>query len=104
MLALHTHADNISVLMMLQVLTLFQRANVIVQSYPWFPDLVAVGNAIAADDHATAAEALLQRNPMTDPLSINLNDSDNGNNPSWLVAPKQEDDLLCTMSIPLLLQ
>lgn len=87
-----------------QVLTLFQRGNVIVQSYPYFPDLVAVGNAIAADDHATAAEALLQQHLMLDPLNININDSDSTINPNWLTAPKQDDDLLCTVNLPLVLQ
>ena len=86
------------------MLTLFQRGNVIVQSYPYFPDLVAVGNAIAADDHATAAEALLGQPAMADPLSININDSDNSSNPNWLVAPKQEDEFLCAMNLPLVLQ
>jgi hypothetical protein len=42
-------------------MTLFQRGNVIVQSYPYFPDMLAVANAIAADDHAAAAETLLQQ-------------------------------------------
>lgn len=90
--------------MLLQVLTLFQRGNVIVQSYPYFPDLVAVGNAIAADDHATAAEALLQQPLQPDPLNIGINDSDSSGNPSWLAPPKREDDLLCTMNVPLVLQ
>ena len=81
----------------LQVLTLFQRANVIVQSYPYFPDLVAIANAIAADDHATAAEALLQQ-PAADAAPVA---TDTGN-PDWLLAPKQEDDLLCTMNFPLM--
>ena len=85
-------------------MTLFQRGNVIVQSYPYFPDLVAVGNAIAADDHATAAEALLQQPLVPDLLSVNMSDNDNSSNPNWLVAPKQEDDLLCAMNLPLVLQ
>lgn len=67
------------------------------QSYPYFPDLVAIANAIAADDHATAAEALLQQ-PAADAPPV-ANDTGSC---KWLIAPKQEDDLLCTMNFPLM--
>ena len=60
---------------------------------------MAIANAIAADDHATAAEALLQQpTPPTDLLTV---ENETGN-PDWLIAPKQEDDLLGTMNFPLM--
>lgn len=91
-----------AILAALQVLTLFQRGNVIVQSYPYFPDMLAVANAIASDDHATAAETLLQQGPA--PLE-GLNAAVEGaeaSKASWLITPKQEEELLCTMNIPLM--
>ena len=83
-----------------QVMTLFQRGNVIVQSYPYFPDMLAVANAIAADDHAAAAETLLQQ-PAFESLG-GPTDAGEANNAPWLGGPKQEEDLLGPMSIPLM--
>ena len=85
----------------MQVMTLFQRGNVIVQSYPYFPDMLAVANAIAADDHAAAAETLLQQGPCFDTLGAAVDNAE-ANKGSWLVTPKQEEDLLGAMNIPLM--
>ena len=69
-------------------------------SYPYFPDMLAVANAIAADDHAAAAETLLQQAPF-ESLGGST-DSAEANNAPWLLAPKQEEDLMGPMNIPLM--
>lgn len=84
-----------------RVMTLFQRGNVIVQSYPYFPDMLAVANAIAADDHAAAAETLLaQQAPSVEGLDAAVESE--ASKASWFITPKQEEELLCTMNIPLM--
>lgn len=80
-------------------MTLFQRGNVIVQSYPYMPDMLAVANAIAADDHAAAAEVLLQQGGVPDALDLAPVEP---NKSSWLITPKQEEEFLQTMNIPLM--
>ena len=80
-------------------MTLFQRGNVIVQSYPYMPDMLAVANAIAADDHAAAAEILLQQGGVADALDLAPVAP---NKSSWLITPKQEEEFLQTMNIPLM--
>lgn len=82
-------------------MTLFQRGNVIVQSYPYMPDMLAVANAIAADDHVVAAEALLQQGAVPDGLAPVAPDAE-VNKASWLITPKQEEEFLQTMNIPLM--
>ena len=83
-------------------MTLFQRGNVIVQSYPYFPDMLAVANAIAADDHAAAAETLLQQG-VAPPEGLDAAvEGAEASKASWLITPKQEEELLCTMNIPLM--
>lgn len=84
----------------MQVMTLFQRGNVIVQSYPYFPDMLAVANAIAADDHAAAAETLLQQGPAFDSLGAAADTAD-ASKSAWLAAPKQEEQLQ-NVNIPLM--
>ncbi len=81
-------------------MTLFQRGNVIVQSYPYFPDMLAVANAIAADNHAAAAETLLQPGSNSEGLGVAVENAE-AMKASWLIAPKQEEDLL-SMNIPLM--
>ena len=81
-------------------MTLFQRGNVIVQSYPYMPDMLAVANAIAADDHAAAAETLLQGGA-ADAQPLVAHDAE-ANKGSWLITPKQEEEFLQTMNIPLM--
>jgi ubiquinone biosynthesis protein UbiJ len=44
-----------------EIMTLFQRANVIVQAYPFFPDMLAVANAVAMLEGAPPAEHMLQQ-------------------------------------------
>ena len=86
-----------------QVMTLFQRGNVIVQSYPYMPDMLAVANAIASDDHGTAAETLLQQGGVSDAVQqAPVAPDAETNKASWLIAPKQEEDFLQTMNIPLM--
>lgn len=87
----------------MQVMTLFQRGNVIVQSYPYMPDMLAVANAIASDDHAAAAETLLQQGGVPDAVQQAPVASDaETNKASWLITPKQEEDFLQTVNIPLM--
>lgn len=85
-----------------RVMTLFQRGNVIVQSYPYFPDMLAVANAIAADDHAAAAETLLQQTSFPSEVAGAAAENAEASKASWLISPKQEEELLCTMNIPLM--
>ena len=82
-------------------MTLFQRGNVIVQSYPYMPDMLAVANAIAADDNAPSAETLLQQDGVTDALVPAAQDAEVNKAP-WLIPPKQEEDFLQSMNIPLM--
>lgn len=84
-----------------QVMTLFQRGNVIVQSYPYMPDMLAVANAIAADDHAATAESLLQQEGVPDVLVPAGQDAEVNKAP-WLVPPKQEDNFLQNINMPLM--
>ena len=87
----------------MQVMTLFQRGNVIVQSYPYMPDMLAVANAIAADNHAAEAETLLQQGGIPDPLDLAPVALDaETNKSSWLITPKQEEEFFQTMNIPLM--
>lgn len=87
----------------MQVMTLFQRGNVIVQSYPYMPDMLAVANAIAADDHAAEAEILLQQGGAPDGLDLTPGAIDaETNKSSWLITPKQEEDFLQTINMPLM--
>lgn len=87
--------------LMVQVMTLFQRGNVIVQSYPYMPDMLAVANAIAADDHAAAAETLLQQGGAADAQAAVAQDAE-ANKGTWLITPKQEEEFLQNMNIPLM--
>lgn len=84
-----------------RVMTLFQRGNVIVQSYPYMPDMLAVANAIAADDQAPSAETLLQQAGVPDSVVPAAQDAEVNKAP-WLIPPKQEDNFLQTMNIPLM--